>query len=131
MKIILPRPLVHRRGPREEIIDVETFQRHGYEATALITDVRPPTQSHIGKRANQSFFSACLSRSLPGPVIATACFEKFRSAALKRASASSIPLCVSFVPPDFEMTTTSVRARSLSILANARSNPSGSLLSKK
>ena len=45
----------------------------GSNPTALITDVRPPIQSGIGKRASQAFASASLSNSLPTPVTATAC----------------------------------------------------------
>ena len=53
----------------------------GTSPTALITEVRPPTQSHIGKRRSQPPFSATLSSSLPAPVTATACSAKFKPAA--------------------------------------------------
>ena len=51
----------------------------GNRPTALITEVRPPIQSNIGKRASQPLFSAYLSRSLPTPVTATACFAKVQT----------------------------------------------------
>ena len=44
----------------------------GSSPTALITDVRPPIQSGIGKRASHLFVSASLSNSLPTAVTATA-----------------------------------------------------------
>ena len=103
----------------------------GTRPTALMTDVRPPTQSCIGKRASQPCCSAYLSRSLPTPVTATACLPKSKPAFSKCAWASSMPLRVSFVPPDFEMTMTKVDAISSPIFAKTRSNPSGSVLSKK
>ena len=105
----------------------------GTRPTALITEVRPPTQSYIGKRASQPFFSAYLiqlaadagdrDRVLarnPGPL------------SRKRASASSMPLRVSFVPPDFEITTDErVLAGRRRFSSRTRSKPSGSVLSKK
>ena len=103
----------------------------GSKPTALITEVRPPTQSCIGKRASQSFSSACRSSSLPMPVTATACRAKSTRAARYFASASTIPLRVSFVPPDFEMTITSVSSRASFNFPHTRSKPSGSVLSKK
>ena len=103
----------------------------GSSPTALITDVRPPIQSGIGKRASQPLASACLSNSLPTPVTATACLANRSPLAANFASASSIPFRVSFVPPDFETTITSVCESSSPILSNTRSKPSGSVLSKK
>ena len=103
----------------------------GRRPTALITEVRPPIQSCIGNRASHSFFSACLSSSLPTPVTATACLLNRSPFSLNRASASSIPFRVSFVPPDLETTTTSVWESRSFILSKTRSNPSASVLSKK
>src|SRR4030095_9967875 len=103
----------------------------GKSPPALITEVRPPIQSCIGNRASQPFFSAYLSRSLPAPVTATACLLNCSAFSLNFTSASSIPFRVSFVPPDFETTTTSVCASSSLIFSKTRSNPSGSVLSTK
>src|SRR5438067_1988934 len=99
----------------------------GSKQTALITEVRPPTQSCIGKRASQSFSSACRSSSLPMPVTATACRAKSTRAARYFASASTIPLRVSFVPPDFEMTITSVSSRASFNFPHTRSKPKDAL----
>jgi len=103
----------------------------GSSPTALITDVRPPIQSVIGKRASQPFAPACLSNSLPTPVTAAACLANRSPFAANFASASTIPFRVSFVPPDFETTMTSVCGSPSPILSSTRSKPSGSVLSKK
>ena len=103
----------------------------GRSPTALITDVRPPTQSYMGNRATHLFSSAYLSKSLPAPVTATACLLNGSCLSLNRSSVSSIPFLVSFVPPDLEITMTSVWESKSSILSKTRSNPSGSVLSKK
>ncbi len=55
----------------------------GSRPTALITEVRPPIQSNIGKRASQPLLSAYWSSSLPAPVTATACFAKSKPGFLK------------------------------------------------
>jgi len=52
----------------------------GTRPTALIIEVRPPTQSCMGNRVSHPFFVAYLSRSLPTPVTATACFPKSKPA---------------------------------------------------
>src|SRR2546421_347903 len=84
----------------------------------------------IFRKQCQPFFSAYLSRSLPTPVTATACLLNCSPFSLNFTSASSIPFRVSFVPPDFETTTTSVWPSSSLIFSKTRSNPSGSVLSK-
>src|ERR1041385_7139671 len=78
----------------------------GSSPTALMTEVRPPTQSHIGNRPSQPFLSAYLSNSLRDPVTATACLLKSNPRSLNFVSVSNIPLRVSFVPPDLETTIT-------------------------
>ncbi len=81
----------------------------GSRPTADSTLVRPPTQSHIGKRASQPSDSAVRSSCEPGLVMATACCGKLEARALRYASAtSSMPLRVSGVPPLLEVTTQSV-----------------------
>ena len=103
----------------------------GTSPTALITEVRPPTQSHIGNRSSHPSATATLSRSLPSPVTATKFFANGMPDFLKAACAASMPLRDSLVPPDLEMTTTSVRPRLPPIWARTFSMPSGSVLSKK
>ena len=84
----------------------------GRSPTAESCEVRPPTQSHIGKRASQLLPAArsCRARSRPASRRPRAA-PKSRPLAVYAACATSIPLRVSFVPPDFEMTTVSVCAR--------------------
>ena len=106
----------------------------GRRPTAESSEVRPPTQSHIGKRSSQPPFAATSSSSLCAPVTATACFANSRPAFRYASAATSIPLRVSFVPPDFEITTVSVAGRPPSVAAireSSRARPSGSVLSKK
>ena len=62
---------------------------------------------------------------------ATKCLAKSSPAAWKAAAASSMPLRVSTVPPDFEITTTSVCAELAAEPVEHESMPSGSVLSKK
>ena len=100
----------------------------GTRPTVDSTDVRPPTQSSIGKRAMNPCSTANLSSFEPTPVTATACFPKSMPAFSNVAFASSIPLRVSGVPPDFEITSTSVSASSS--VASVSSMPCGSVLSK-
>ena len=54
----------------------------GRRPTAESSLVRPPTQSHIGKRASQPSRRLTLSIFEPAPVTATACLAKSRPAAL-------------------------------------------------
>ena len=61
--------------------------------------------------------------------MATAWSAKFNSAALNAAFISSIPFLVSLVPPDLEITITSVFPNELANLDLIRSIPSGSVLS--
>ncbi len=87
-----------------------------------------------GKRASQPSRAATSSSSLCAPVTATACLAKARPARAYASAATSIPLRVSFVPPDFEITTVSVSGRPPSVAAmreSSRAMPSGSVLSKK
>ena len=53
--------------------------------TADVSLVRPPTQSHIGKRASQPSFVAVASSLEPAPVTATKCLAGSRPAAWKAA----------------------------------------------
>ena len=39
----------------------------GSSPTALVSEVRPPTQSHMGKRSRKPVCRACSSRALPSP----------------------------------------------------------------
>ena len=60
------RGLVHRRRPREEGRPRRSpAEPPGGGPPALVTDVRPPTQSHIGKRARKPCSRACRSRRAP------------------------------------------------------------------
>ena len=76
-----------------------------------MTEVRPPTQSSIGKRLSQPSASAVLSSREPVPVTATAWGANSSPFFLKKSWATSMPLRVSGVPPDLEMTMTSVSSR--------------------
>ena len=71
---------------------------------------RGPTTNPVvhRERCSQPSFTASLSRSLSLPVTATNCGAKGTPNFWKRACVSSMPLRVSLVPPDFEVTTTSV-----------------------
>ena len=78
--------------------------------------MRPPTQSHMGKRASQPFLLRDLVElgafAGDGDVVFGPIVEA--RAALKAAAASSMPLRVSAVPPDLEITSDErVRERSL------------------
>ena len=104
----------------------------GRRPTAESSLVRPPTQSHMGKRARKPFAAAYLSSSLPiagdrHRVLA----EVEAQALVLGAAASSMPLRVSLVPPLLEMTTVRVRARPSPMASKTRSMPSGSVLSRK
>ena len=94
-----------------------------------MTDVRPPTQSSIGKRLSQPSASAVLSSLEPTPVTATAWGANSSPFFLKKSWATSMPLRVSGVPPDLEMTTTSVSSSGRD--SSTLYMPSGSVLSRK
>ncbi len=102
----------------------------GSSPTVAVSLVRPPIQSHMGNRFSHPSSSAILSSLLPSPVIATACLEKSNPATSKAALASSIPFRVSLVPPDLDITITSVLFRLFLIFSRSISLPSGSVLSK-
>ena len=57
---------------------VEAATAMGSSPTAEQTEVRPPTQSHMGKRAIQPSDSAVWSSLLPRPLTQTACLGKLR-----------------------------------------------------
>ena len=103
----------------------------GRRPTVEVTEVLPPTQSHIENRASQDPFFAISSSLLPASVTATACFSNARPAFLYASAVSTIPFLVSTVPPLFEITRVSVSARSSPSSVNRRSKPLGSVLSRK
>jgi hypothetical protein len=67
----LARDRVHGRGAGEQRLDVDALQRGGQSPTAQSSLVRPPTQSHIGKRASQPSLMATWSSFASSPVTAT------------------------------------------------------------
>ena len=89
----------------------------------------PPTQSHIGKRFSQPSLSATWSKAEPSPSPHRRVHQSLGQRA-QATFASNIPLRVSLVPPDFEMTIQSVLSRFDLTLSITLSIPSGSVLSK-
>ncbi len=65
-------------APARSSITSIPWSAAGRRPTALVTDVRPPTQSHIGNRARKPCSRACRSSALPSWVIATAWAPKSR-----------------------------------------------------
>ena len=103
----------------------------GKRPTAAVSLVRPPTQSHIGRKSSHPFSCEYWWSLLPSPVIAIACFEKSNPFWVNAFSASSMPFRVSGVPPDLEITRARVVPRASPISERVWSIPSGSVLSKK
>ena len=103
----------------------------GTRPTVAMSDVRPPTQSHMGKRLSQPPSTATLSSFDPSPVMATACLAKSRFLSRKACWVSIMPLRGSGVEPDLEMTSTSVDLSFEPRWSRTRRMPSGSVLSRK
>jgi hypothetical protein len=106
----------------------------GRRPTAESSEVRPPTQSHIGKRSSQPPSRPPRRARCRRPSRRPRASRIRGRPPVRVRRASSIPLRVSFVPPDFEITTVSVAGRPPSVAAireSSRAMPSGSVLSKK
>ena len=116
-------------APRNRLSMSTPCRAAGSRPTTEVSDVRPPTQSSMGKRATQPSDAATPSNLEPTPVTATACLAKEYPCCAKYACALTMPLRVSGVPPDLEMTTTRVSASGS--CSSTRSMPSGSVLSRK
>jgi len=105
--ILCTRVLIHRRCRRREIIDTKTLQGHrqktdrAHHRSASTDPIvhREPGEPHC------SFLRTCPNRC-PAPVHSHCVLAKLQPPLLESHSASSIPFRVSFVPPDFETTTT-------------------------
>ena len=89
---------------RRALPECRALQCCGKQADCGEFEVRPPTQSHIGSRVSQPSDPATPSSLEPAPVMAIACGE-IEACGLVGGLASSMPLRVSGVPPDLEMTT--------------------------
>ena len=91
----------------EHRLDVDALERGGQQADgAELAGATADPVPHREAGEPPSFFACLIELRLPAPVTATACFAERRGPRrLYAAIASSMPLRVSAVPPDFEMTT--------------------------
>ena len=131
--IAAARHLVHRARAREHRVDVDALQRGGQQADRDSSLVRPPTQSHIGKRASQPSLLGELVQlgAVAGDgdrVLAEVEPRLLVGAPRPRACRCASPC----VPPDLRDDDASASRRAGSPSApKTRAMPSGSVLSKK